>query len=163
MLSCLKYLPARSSKPRATGLTIVIDTGLSVNQPETLISAAEPYIDLIKLAFGIAPFAQNLERNLMLYRNSGIQVFFGGTLFEAFVVPESVRRSSANKAFMTPKYAKLEFGNPLDIDYNDIPGLTEIGDLVLEGELLITLQQAAREAEDYRDQNWYDNNRDEQL
>jgi phosphosulfolactate synthase len=40
MLSSLKYLPVRSSKPRATGLTTVIDKGLSINQAENMLSAA---------------------------------------------------------------------------------------------------------------------------
>ena len=85
-LSCLKYLPARSSKPRATGITIVIDTGLSLNQAEDLISAAESHVDFIKLGFGTALFTGKLEQKLALYRASGIPVFFGGTIFEAYAV-----------------------------------------------------------------------------
>ena len=86
MLSCLKYLPARSSKPRATGITIVIDTGLSLNQAENLISAAESHVDFIKLGFGTALFTAKLEQKLALYRASGIPVFLGGTIFEAYAV-----------------------------------------------------------------------------
>ena len=86
MLSSLKYLPARSSKPRTTGITIVIDTGLSLNQAENLISAAESHVDFIKLGFGTALFTAKLEQKLALYRASGIPVFFGGTIFEAYAV-----------------------------------------------------------------------------
>jgi phosphosulfolactate synthase len=86
MLSILKYLPARSSKPRAAGLTIVIDTGLSINEAENLLSTAESHVDFIKLGFGTALFTGRLEQKLALYRASGIPVFFGGTIFEAYAV-----------------------------------------------------------------------------
>src|ERR1700726_3577321 len=86
MNSFLQNLPKRSSKPRQTGLTLVMDKGLSVAEAENLLSVAEPYIDFIKLGFGTALLTRNLERKLMVYRNSRINVFFGGTLFEAFVV-----------------------------------------------------------------------------
>jgi phosphosulfolactate synthase len=86
MNSFLQNLPKRSSKPRQTGLTLVMDKGLSVAEAENLLSVAEPYIDFIKLGFGTALLTRNLERKLMVYRNSRINVFFGGTFFEAFVV-----------------------------------------------------------------------------
>ena len=57
---------------------------LSVAEAENLLSVAEPYIDFIKLGFGTALFTRNLERKLMVYRNS--RIFFCGTLFDAFVV-----------------------------------------------------------------------------
>ena len=76
MLSSLKYLPARSSKQRATGINIVIDTGLSINQAENLLSAAESYVDFIKFGFGTAFFTGGFERKLALYRANGIPVFF---------------------------------------------------------------------------------------
>jgi phosphosulfolactate synthase len=86
MLSSLKYLPARSSKQRATGINIVIDTGLSINQAENLLSAAESYVDFIKFGFGTAFFTGGFEGKLALYRASAIPVFFGGTIFEAYAV-----------------------------------------------------------------------------
>jgi phosphosulfolactate synthase len=86
MNSFLHNLPKRASKPLQTGLTLVMDKGLSVAEGENLLSVAEPYIDFIKLGFGTALFTMNLERKLLVYRNSRIPVFFGGTLFEAFVV-----------------------------------------------------------------------------
>jgi phosphosulfolactate synthase len=86
MNTFLRNLPKRASKPRQTGLTLVMDKGLSVPEAENLLSAAEPYIDLIKLGFGTALFTRNLAEKLMVYRHSRIAVFCGGTLFEAFVV-----------------------------------------------------------------------------
>jgi phosphosulfolactate synthase len=86
MLHSLKYLPARSYKPRATGISIVIDTGLSTNQAENLLSAAESHIDFIKFGFGTALFTGGFEQKLALYRASAIPAFFGGTIFEAYAV-----------------------------------------------------------------------------
>jgi phosphosulfolactate synthase len=85
MNAFLQDLPKRTAKPRQTGLTLVMDKGLSVAEAENLVSVAEPYIDFIKLGFGTALFTRNLERKLTVYRNSRIAVFCGGTLFEAFV------------------------------------------------------------------------------
>jgi phosphosulfolactate synthase len=86
MNAFLQNLPKRTSKPRQTGLTLVMDKGLSAAEAENLLSVAEPYIDFVKLGFGTALFTRNLERKLTVYRNSRIAVFYGGTLFEAFVV-----------------------------------------------------------------------------
>ena len=53
--------------------TIVIDTGLSINQAENLLSAAESHVDFIKFGFGTAFFTGGFERKLALYRASGIR------------------------------------------------------------------------------------------
>jgi len=90
MNAFLQNLPKRKSKPRQRGLTLVMDKGFSVAEAENLVSVAEPYIDFIKLGFGTALFTRNLERKLMVYRDSRIAVFCGGTLFEAFVVRNQV-------------------------------------------------------------------------
>lgn len=86
MHAFLRNLPVRPGKPRETGLTLVIDTGLSVNEATNLVSKAQAHIDFIKLGFGTALFTGQLEQKLEVYRQSGIPVFFGGTLFEAFIV-----------------------------------------------------------------------------
>ena len=59
MNAFLYNLPKRASKPRQTGLTLVMDKSLSVAQAENLLSVAEPYIDFIKLGFGTALFTLN--------------------------------------------------------------------------------------------------------
>ena len=105
----LKNLPQRASKPRQTGLTLVMDKGLSVAEVENLLSVAEPYIDFVKLGFGTALFTRNLERKLMVYRNSRIPVFFGGTLFEAFVV-----RNQFNDYLRFLDYYKIEYAEISD-------------------------------------------------
>jgi phosphosulfolactate synthase len=82
----LPFLPERPRKPRETGLTMMMDKGLSIREAECFIESAGEYTDLIKLAFGTGIFAKNIEAKIRLYQQAGIRVHFGGTLFEAFIV-----------------------------------------------------------------------------
>lgn len=65
---------------------MVMDKGLSVREAEDLLSVSEPYIDLIKLGFGTAFVTPNIEQKINVYKNAGLACYFGGTLFEAFLV-----------------------------------------------------------------------------
>ncbi len=82
----LPFLPVRTEKPRDTGLTMMMDKGLSVREAENFIESAGEYTDLVKLAFGTGVFAKNLNAKIKLYQQAGIRTHFGGTLFEAFIV-----------------------------------------------------------------------------
>ncbi len=82
----LPHLPERTTKPRAHGLTMVMDKGLSLREAEDLISIAGDRVDFLKLGFGTSMFAPNLAEKVKLYRDAGMDVYCGGTLFEAFLV-----------------------------------------------------------------------------
>lgn len=82
----LADIPLRTAQPRKDGLTIVSDKGMSLGETENLLSIAAPHIDMIKLAFGTALVTPNLQDKIGLYRSHNIPVFFGGLLFEAFVI-----------------------------------------------------------------------------
>ncbi len=82
----LKYLPERTKKVRKTGITMVMDKGLSPIEAEGLMQSASDLIDFVKLGFGTSMVTQNLERKIQIYKEAGVKVYFGGTLFEAFVV-----------------------------------------------------------------------------
>ncbi|HRN71833.1 MAG TPA: phosphosulfolactate synthase [Ginsengibacter sp.] len=82
----LSQIPERLSKPRSYGLTMVMDKGLSVGEASNLISAAGPHLDIVKLGFGTAYVTPNLREKIELYQKADIHVYFGGTLFEAFLV-----------------------------------------------------------------------------
>jgi len=81
----LTNLPERSAKPRETGLTMVMDKGISVREAEDFVSVNEPYVDIIKLGFGTSYATPNLKEKLKVYKAAGIPFYFGGTLFEAFI------------------------------------------------------------------------------
>jgi phosphosulfolactate synthase len=86
MKSVLKHLPDRTEKPRNHGLTMVMDKGLSCREINDVLSAAGELIDIVKLGFGTSYVCSNLNEKLTEYKNAGIPVYFGGTLFEAFVI-----------------------------------------------------------------------------
>lgn len=81
----LSHIPARSTHPREDGVTMVMDKGLSLRQAQDLIDASGHLIDLIKLGFGTSFVTPRLKEKIALYQKSGIRVYLGGTLFEAFV------------------------------------------------------------------------------
>src|SRR5690242_7117812 len=82
----LSKIPARTQKPREYGCTMVMDKGLSLRESEDLIEVAGNYIDLVKLGWATSYVTPNLQEKLDIYRNAGIHTYFGGTLFEAFVI-----------------------------------------------------------------------------
>ncbi len=82
----LTQIPDRVAKPRKNGLTMVMDKGLSLEESNNLLSAAHPHIDIIKLGFGTAFVTPNLREKIDLYQSYDIPVYFGGTLFEAFLI-----------------------------------------------------------------------------
>jgi len=82
----LSFIPERPEKPRNSGLTMVMDKGLSMRQAEDLIETSDDLVDLVKLGFGTSAFSKNLKEKIKLYQSAGLKVYLGGTLFEAFVV-----------------------------------------------------------------------------
>ncbi|MBE7176884.1 MAG: phosphosulfolactate synthase [Mucilaginibacter polytrichastri] len=82
----LNNIPDRPSKPRSHGFTMMMDKGLSVRQVEDFIEVGGEYTDIVKLGWGTSYVSSNLEKKLSVYREGGLPVYFGGTLFEAFVI-----------------------------------------------------------------------------
>ncbi len=82
----LSNLPERTKKNREFGLTMVMDKGLSLNQANDLIECSGDLVDIVKLGFGTSAFASNVKEKVKLYRDANIDVYVGGTLFEAFYV-----------------------------------------------------------------------------
>ena len=82
----LSQIPERIKKPRQSGLTMVMDKGLSVDEAKNFMSATHPHVDIVKLGFGTSFVTPNLKEKLEIYRKYDIPVYFGGTLFEAFLI-----------------------------------------------------------------------------
>ncbi|WP_299705188.1 phosphosulfolactate synthase [uncultured Pontibacter sp.] len=81
----LNSLPEREVKPRERGFTMAMDKGLSVREVEDFLDVASDYVDIVKLGWATSYVVPNLQRKLDVYRAAGIPVYFGGTLFEAFI------------------------------------------------------------------------------
>jgi phosphosulfolactate synthase len=86
MKEILKNLPERPIKPRNTGLTMIMDKGLSLNEAENMVVLKSELADIVKLGFGTSLLTRYIERKINLYHEAGIMVYTGGTLFEAFIV-----------------------------------------------------------------------------
>jgi phosphosulfolactate synthase len=82
----LSQIPDRYQKPRTAGITMVMDKGLSVEEARNFLSVSNPHVDIIKLGFGTSFVTPNLREKLEIYRSHDIPVYFGGTLFEAFLI-----------------------------------------------------------------------------
>lgn len=75
-------LPDRVAKPRSSGLTHVLDKGLSLLGLESLLQAAGASIDIVKLGWGTAYASGGVDAKVALCRDAGIHVSPGGTLLE---------------------------------------------------------------------------------
>lgn len=82
----LLNVPERPTKPRQKGLTMVMDKGLSLRQVEDFIEVAGVHTDIVKLGWATSHVTPNLKEKLALYKSAGIPTYFGGTLFEAFII-----------------------------------------------------------------------------
>ena len=82
----LSQIPERTTQPREHGITMVMDKGLSVEEAKNFMSSASPHVDVVKLGFGTSFVTPNLKEKLEVYRSHNMPIYFGGTLFEAFLV-----------------------------------------------------------------------------
>lgn len=82
----LQQIPERTQAPRSHGLTMVMDKGMGIADVRNFLSVADPYADMVKLGFGTAYVTNNLKEKLRIYKEANVPVYFGGTLFEAFLV-----------------------------------------------------------------------------
>ena len=81
----LPFLPERTSRPRDLGLTMMMDKGLSLRETENFIDKCSELTDIVKFGFGTAYLSKNFKEKIKLYKEAGIKVYLGGTLFEAFI------------------------------------------------------------------------------
>lgn len=103
----ISNLPKRTEKPRNKGITLALDKGFSVRQAEDFCEATSNYTDIVKLGWGTSLVTQNLRQKLDVYKSYDIPVYFGGTLFEAYVLRDEL-----------DKYVKLL--QDYDIEYLEV-------------------------------------------
>lgn len=85
MLNFLE-LPQRPQKPRNIGITHVIDRGIGIRKAQDLLETCGHLIDFLKLGWGTGYVTKNLAEKIKLYQEFGLEVYFGGTLFEVSVL-----------------------------------------------------------------------------
>ncbi|MCK8827808.1 phosphosulfolactate synthase [Natroniella acetigena] len=81
-------LLGREEKPRRNGLTMVLDKGLGLNEMKDLLDLNAEYIDFLKLSFGTSALypQQILQEKIKLIKSYGIDIYPGGTFFEAAII-----------------------------------------------------------------------------
>jgi phosphosulfolactate synthase len=72
----------RTPKPRDTGITHVMDKGMSLAEVNSLIEVGEEYVDIVKLGWCTSVVSKNLERKLALFKSLPVTICCGGSLFE---------------------------------------------------------------------------------
>jgi phosphosulfolactate synthase len=82
----LNSIPSRTEKPRNSGFTMAMDKGLSLRETEDFVESNGDFVDIVKLGWATSYVTRNLREKIDIYRSAGIPVYFGGTLFEAFVI-----------------------------------------------------------------------------
>jgi phosphosulfolactate synthase len=82
----LTQMPDRTVKPRTNGLTMVMDKGLSIEEVKNFMSVGYPHVDVVKLGFGTSFVTPDLRKKIETYKSYDIPIYFGGTLFEAFLI-----------------------------------------------------------------------------
>ena len=65
---------------------MVMDKGLSLNEAENMVALKSELTDIVKLGFGTSLLTRFIDKKINLYQKSGMMVYTGGTLFEAFVI-----------------------------------------------------------------------------
>lgn len=86
----LPFLPDRDEKPRKKGLTMVMDKGLSVQEAINLCESSGHLIDFLKMGFGTSLVSKNVKEKIRVYKDYNIRPYFGGTLFEAFIIRDQL-------------------------------------------------------------------------
>ena len=75
-------LPSRTAKPRRSGITHVLDSGLPVADVAALLEVSGPYVDVWKLGWGTAYLDPGLAEKLAVLDAHGVLACTGGTLLE---------------------------------------------------------------------------------
>jgi len=79
-------LPRRATKPRHVGLTMVVDGGVPFGTLRDIVASAGEYLDFVKFGWGTAVVSRELGDKIALLRDNDIEFYFGGTLFEKYVL-----------------------------------------------------------------------------
>jgi phosphosulfolactate synthase len=65
---------------------MVMDKGMGIREVENFVDANSDFVDIVKLGWATSYLTKNLAQKIQIYKDAGIPVYLGGTLFEAFVI-----------------------------------------------------------------------------
>jgi phosphosulfolactate synthase len=113
----MKKLPERTVKPRQLGFTMAMDKGLSVRQAEDFMSVASDHVDIVKLGWGTSFVTPRLRDKIKVYSEAGVPCYFGGTLFEAFIIRDQFDEYRRLLDTFGMEYAEVSDGS-IDLDHD---------------------------------------------
>ncbi|NQY66888.1 MAG: phosphosulfolactate synthase [Flavobacteriales bacterium] len=160
----LDHIPLRHELPRQEGLTMVMDKGISLREAQDFNEVSAPYTDFLKLGFGTSYLTSNLKEKIKLYKDAGMMVYVGGTLFEAFVVRgkfDEFRKmlddyglncaEVSDGSIVLPHDEKLEYIHKLK---GQVTVVSEVGSkeagLIIHPSIWITMMNAELEAGSFK-------------
>jgi phosphosulfolactate synthase len=79
-------LPSRTEKPRKAGVTMAIDKGLPFNHFVDVVTSGAEYLDFVKFGWGTSVVMKDVQKKIDVLRGEGVDFYFGGTLFEKYVL-----------------------------------------------------------------------------
>jgi phosphosulfolactate synthase len=88
------------------------------------MSIAHPHVDVIKLGFGTSYVTPDLEKKLEVYKSYNTPVYFGGTLFEAYLIRGQLEDYIKMCAFYGINYIEVSDGS-VNIEHREKCGLIE--------------------------------------
>jgi len=95
---------------------MAMDKGLSLREVQDFISVAGEYVDVVKLGWATSFVTPNLQEKIKAYHEANIPVYFGGTLFEAFVIRNQFDDYRKNLDKYNLSFAEVSDGS-VDMDH----------------------------------------------
>ena len=91
LLDLFKEPTRVAAKPRETGITHVMDKGMSLAEVNSLMEVGDDYVDIVKLGWCTSVLTKNLERKLAVFKTLPVKICCGGSLFELAIAHGKVR------------------------------------------------------------------------
>jgi phosphosulfolactate synthase len=85
MLPTTLHLPGRETKPRLSGLTMMMDGGLPTGAFIDLIESFAEHVDVVKFGWGTSLVTPDIQRKIDVLAAHDVDFYFGGTMFEKFI------------------------------------------------------------------------------
>jgi phosphosulfolactate synthase len=70
------------------GLTMMVDGGIPTRSFQDIVESGAEYLDFVKFGWGTAIVTNDLRRKIDVLNEAGVDYYFGGTLFEKFVLQD---------------------------------------------------------------------------
>jgi phosphosulfolactate synthase len=96
---------------------MAMDKGLSVRQAEDFMSVASDHVDIVKLGWATSYVTPRLKEKIRVYTEAGVPCYFGGTLFEAFIIRDQFDDYRRLIDTFGLKYAEVSDGS-IDLDHD---------------------------------------------